>query len=126
MTKRMILSVAVATALGFSGPSLHGENWPQFRGPRGDGTSLETNVPIVWSTTENVRWKTNVPGEGHASPVVWNNSVFVVTAFGTGERKLLHFRADSGELLCQRTVASATRESMHGENSSASSTPATD
>ena len=54
------------------------ENWPGWR-PRGDGTSLETNVPVNWSETENIAWKVEVPGVGHASPIVWNDRVFVVS-----------------------------------------------
>ena len=51
--------------------SLHlasAENWPGWRGPRGDGTSLESKPPIHWSANSNVVWKTELPGNGHASP----------------------------------------------------------
>jgi outer membrane protein assembly factor BamB len=102
------------------------ENWPQFRGPRGDGTSLATNPPVQWSTTRNVRWKTPIPGEGHSSPIVWNDSVFVTTALEDGRRILVHLDARSGKVVWQRAVAASPKESMHRENSSASSTPATD
>jgi outer membrane protein assembly factor BamB len=103
------------------------ENWPGWRGPRGDGTSLETNVPTQWSGTENVMWKTPVPGKGHASPIVWQNRVFTVTAVNeTSERILLCFDATSGDMLWQRTVLKAPLERLHALNSHASSTPATD
>ena len=58
----------------------HAENWPCWRGPRLDGTSLETGVPLQWSATQNVAWKTALPGVGHASPIVWDDRVFTVTA----------------------------------------------
>lgn len=102
------------------------ENWPQLRGPRGDGTSTETNVPLQWSTTQNVKWKTPLPGEGHSSPVVWAGSVFVTTADEAGDRNLVRLDAASGKIVWQKKVASAPKESMHRENNSASSTPATD
>jgi outer membrane protein assembly factor BamB len=102
------------------------ENWPQFRGPRGDGTSMETNVPLRWSATQNVKWKAPLPGEGHSSPIVWERSVFVTAADEAGARSLIRLDADTGKIVWQKKVASGPKESMHRENSSASSTPATD
>ena len=51
------------------------ENWPGFRGPRGDGTSLEENVPVRWNgeTGENITWKVPLPGRGYASPAIWGS-----------------------------------------------------
>ena len=49
------------------------ENWPGWRGPRGDGTSVEQDVPIHWDAESNIVWKTTVPGKGHASPIVWGD-----------------------------------------------------
>ena len=58
------------------------ENWPQFRGPTGLGIAREANLPICWSieSGENVAWKTPLVGQGHASPIVWGDRVFVSTA----------------------------------------------
>ncbi len=47
---------------------LPAENWPGWRGPRGDGSSLDKNVPTKWSGSQNVAWKVAIPGIGHASP----------------------------------------------------------
>lgn len=106
---------------------MQAENWTQFRGPQGDGTSTEKNVPTHWSATENVAWKAAIPGAGHGSPVVWEDSVFLTSAIReTGERALFRVDARTGEILWKKTVLKAPRESMHRENSSASSTPATD
>ena len=102
------------------------ENWPQFRGPRGDGTSAETNAPLQWSATQNVKWKTPLPGEGHSSPIVWGSSIFVTTVDENGNRNLARLDAATGKVVWQKKVASAPKESMHRENNSASSTPATD
>jgi outer membrane protein assembly factor BamB len=57
-----------------------GENWPQFRGPNGTGRSDSTGLPVTWSETENVVWKTPIHDKGWASPVVWGDQVWVTTA----------------------------------------------
>jgi len=54
-------------------------NWPQWRGPRRNGVSNETGLPLEWSATENVLWKTAIEGRGHSSPVVWGDRIFVTT-----------------------------------------------
>jgi hypothetical protein len=103
------------------------ENWPAWRGPRGDGTSLDRNVPTQWSATNNVIWKTAAPGEGHSSPIVWGDRIFLTTAIkDTQERCLLGFDRKTGKLLWRQTVLRAPLEAKNAENSYASSTPATD
>lgn len=103
------------------------EDWPGWRGPRGDGTSLEANLPVHWSAVSNVAWKVAVPGAGHASPIVWRDRLFTVSALAdTEERVLLGFDARSGRQLWQQTVVKAPFERTHPLNSHASSTPATD
>ena len=56
------------------------ENWPSFRGPRGNGHASAADLPITWSETENVRWKTPVHGKAWSSPVVWKNQIWMTTA----------------------------------------------
>src|ERR1043166_8635068 len=103
------------------------ENWPCWRGPRQDGTSLETNIPVHWSTTSNVVWKTQLPGFGHASPIVYGDQVFTVTAVTESQtRLLLCLERRSGKILWRRTVLASPLEAKHTLNSFASSTPATD
>lgn len=103
------------------------ENWPAWRGPSGDGISREKGVPKEWDGTNNVTWKTVVPGEGHSSPIVWGERLFLTTTLkATQERCLLCFDRGSGTLLWQKTVVSAPLEPKNSENSYASSTPATD
>ncbi len=118
----------VAFAAWFLGPhTASAEDWPGWRGPRGDGTSLETKVPIHWSATSNRVWKTELPGLGHASPIVWNDRIFTVTALPESqERVLLCLNRLRGDLLWQKTVLTAPFERKHTLNSHASSTPATD
>ena len=103
------------------------ENWPAWRGPRGDGTSHETNIPFHWSATANVAWKTELPGSGHASPVVWGNRLFTVAALAeTEERLLLCLDRKTGKILWRKTVVRSPLEKKHSLNSYASGTPATD
>jgi outer membrane protein assembly factor BamB len=61
---------------GASGPS----NWPQWRGPDGQGVSMETGLPTEWSGVENVKWKTAIAGRGHSSPIVWGKKIFLTSA----------------------------------------------
>ncbi len=56
----------VALILGFSSQLLAAEQWNAWRGPRGDGTSKETGIPTSFSTTKNVRWQVEIPGDGYS------------------------------------------------------------
>lgn len=103
------------------------ENWPAWRGPRGDGTCLETKVPTQWDVTVHAVWKTAVPGVGHASPIVWGDRIFTVTALPEQrDRVLLCFDRATGSILWQQTVVNGPLEKINPENSHASGTPATD
>src|SRR5690349_5743313 len=107
--------------------SASAENWPCWRGLRLDGTSLEKEVPTHWSATSNIVWKAEVPGLGHASPIVWRDRLFTVTAIPDSQsRALLCLDRASGKILWQKTVVVTPLESKHKLNSHASSTPATD
>jgi outer membrane protein assembly factor BamB len=59
-------------------------NWPQFRGPRGDGTTLNAPLPFHWSETQNVKWKTPIHGRAWSSPVIWGSQVWLTTATEDG------------------------------------------
>src|SRR4051812_21338693 len=68
-----------------------GEDWPCWRGPRGDGTSLETNVPTEWNgpSGRNLVWRTPLQGSGHASPIVWGDRIFVVACLDEAQERVL-------------------------------------
>lgn len=105
----------------------HAENWPAWRGPRNDGTSLEKDIPVKWSVTDNLAWKTPIPGKSHASPIVWQDRIFVVTALKEQkQRVLICLDRKTGEILWKRIALEAPFERIHSLNSHASSTPATD
>lgn len=106
---------------------IQAQNWPCFRGPNGDGTSAETNLPTKWDSVTNVAWKVSVPGIGYSSPVVFKDRLFITTAIKERQEKiLLCYDAGSGKLLWQRTVVKSPFEVKHDNNSHASGTPATD
>lgn len=108
----------------FSSPS-HAENWPTWRGPRLDGTSADTGFPVKLEGAQT--WKTELPGEGHASPIVWNDRIFTVACVAESEeRVLLCLDRANGRILWQTAVLKSPLESIHKLNSRASSTPATD
>jgi outer membrane protein assembly factor BamB len=58
------------------------ENWPQWRGPTLNGISSEKNLPVRWSTTENIAWKLEMPARSGATPIIWGNNVFLNVADG--------------------------------------------
>lgn len=78
-TVRIICILLIATVA-------HGrDNWPQFRGPGARGVADGASFPERWSATENVAWKTDIPGRGWSSPVVWGGCVFLTTVINRGE-----------------------------------------
>jgi outer membrane protein assembly factor BamB len=120
---------AIATGLTFLilAAAAPAEDWPGWRGPRGDGTSLEAGVPLHWDRTANVRWQVPVPGKGHSSPIVWGDRIFITTCLENDQkRELLCLDRRDGRVLWERTVLTAKLEPKHNLNSFASSTPVTD
>ena len=117
----------VVVAISLMPASVRAEDWPAWRGPRLDGTSLEANIPVRWSGADNVAWKAPIPGKGHSSPVVAGGKVFVTTCREADRKRLLLCldRTD-GKLLWQKEVLTAPLEAKNVLNSYASSTPAAD
>lgn len=121
---RIAALLAVLTAA-----SAAAENWPGWRGPRGDGSSAEHGLPVKWDGPkgENIRWKVDLPGSGHSSPIVWQDRIFLVACREKdNERLLASLDRESGRLLWQQTVLTSPLEGKHKLNSFASSTPVTD
>jgi outer membrane protein assembly factor BamB len=103
------------------------DNWPGWRGPTGQGTSAEKNLPTKWSATENVKWKVPLPDAGNSSPVVWGDKVFVTQATDKGKkRSLLCFARKDGNKLWEQTVEYDGDEPKHETNTYCAATPATD
>lgn len=111
------------------GLNLWAHDWPEFRGPTGQGHSPATDVPIRWSATENVAWKAAIPGGGWSSPVLVNGRVYLtsaISAAGVKDLKLTAICLDArdGKLLWSTNVFSPEDgSSLHRKNSYASPTP---
>ena len=121
---RLLLGLSVLLPLG---RTLEAENWPQFRGPTGQGTSTETQVPLRWSATENVGWRTPIPGQSWSSPIVWGDRVFITTATEGGVVcRLLALDRATGGILWNREVFRQAPRRKEGRNTYATPTPATD
>ena len=126
------------------------QNWPQFRGPSATGVLEGQMTPTVWDAakSQNVRWKTTIPGLSHASPVVWGDKVFVVTAVSSNPKEETRFglfgdvdpvKEDakqawkiyaldkrSGKILWERTAYEGLpKVKRHPKSSHAASTPVT-
>lgn len=106
---------------------LFAENWPGWRGPRGDGTSTEKGIPLDFGTAKNVRWRIDLPGSGYSSPAIFGDRIFLTSCDEkTNQRILLCLDRAGGKELWRRTVLTADLEKKHGLNSFASGTPACD
>lgn len=126
------------------------DNWPQWRGPLGSGAALKGNPPIEFSETKNLKWKTEIPGKGNATPIVWEDMIIVQTAVQTDKKgnlnekeagnpmspvsteyihdfKVYCIDRNSGKINWETTVTSELPlENTHELSSWASNSPCTD
>lgn len=102
--------------------------WPRWRGPSGMGLSDEQGLPVRWSPAENVAWKTEVPGAGNSSPVIWGERIFITTASDQGKRRSLACVSRSGGALLwvKDAPATAPEGRVIAKNGYASATPVVD
>ncbi len=108
-------------------PVLMAEDWPCFRGPSRQGISQEIDVPVVWSMTSNISWKTPIPGRGYSSPIVYDNRVYVTTGVDEGvSLHLLCINIDTGHVVWDKEVTRQKAGQKEKRNSYATSTPVTD
>lgn len=101
------------------------EDWPQFRGPAGDGIAVGSRPPVQWSETNGVRWFRPVHGRGWSSPIVSGGKVWLTTATEKGtELSVVCLDAGTGAVLVDRKLYDVERpQFIHGFNSGASPTP---
>lgn len=100
------------------------ENWPQWRGPRNDGSSEEQNLPTTWSKTENVRWRLELPGPAGATPVVWDDRIFLTSAMG--QDLVLVCANTEGKTLWTKKLGTGDQIVRGDEGNYASPSPSTD
>ncbi|HEX6985878.1 MAG TPA: PQQ-binding-like beta-propeller repeat protein [Planctomycetaceae bacterium] len=128
--------VASALLVCLAAAAAEAGNWPEFRGPTGQGHSDEPTVPVEWGPEKNIAWKVPVPGDGWSSPVYWEGRIYLTTAVpvegGRPNDRLLTalcFDAADGATVWSKTVFEQRHdetEAIHGKNSHASPTPVTD
>ena len=122
LTFSRILVLGVLVAL-----PTRSEDWPRFRGPTGQGHSSETRLPTSWTPDQGIRWKTEIPGIGWSSPIVWRDQVLVTTVTDDNTRcRILAFDRSSGKLLWNTLTHEMVPLRKEQKNSYASPTPVTD
>src|SRR5262245_25240834 len=124
MTKRAALLLFLAVS---ATAQARADNWPTWRGPKGDGHSSEKDLPLKWSDKENVRWKIELPGEGNSTPIIWGERIFVMQSFDKKghQRGILCLDRD-GKKLWQKSVEYKEAEPTHGTNPFCAGSPVTD
>ncbi|MEX2286334.1 MAG: PQQ-binding-like beta-propeller repeat protein [Planctomycetaceae bacterium] len=82
-----LLTLSILTAASAEEPNREAlENWPNWRGPNSDGVAPYGNPPTEWSEDSNIKWKIEVPGLGNATPIIWKNQIFILTAIETDKK----------------------------------------
>jgi outer membrane protein assembly factor BamB len=123
----LICLVYLGAALSLTSAA-RADNWERFRGPNGAGISSDKNIPVNFSTTQNVRWKVKIDGTGHSSPIVWGDRLFLqIASPDASERSLLCIDAKSGKEIWKRSIkATRPNQSLRPDTSLASATATTD
>lgn len=100
-------------------------NWPEFRGPAGNGHTTATGLPLTWSETENIRWSVPIHGKGWSSPVVWGTQIWMTTATEDGKQRFaICVDAETGKMVHDVVVFDVPDpQYSHPMNSHATPTP---
>src|SRR5215204_3709653 len=118
--RRTIAGVAVFL---FAFAVAHAQNWPQWRGPALNGVSSEKDLPVKWTTEENVVWKASMPGLSGSTPIIWRDRIFLNVADGDN-LALWCLNQSSGEVLWKQPLGGGNVK-MRKQNMSSPS-PVTD
>ncbi|MEZ6072024.1 MAG: PQQ-binding-like beta-propeller repeat protein [Pirellulales bacterium] len=96
----VVLAGSAVVVLAGGAPAVAQSNWPQFRGPDGQGHADAAQLPVTWSEDEHVTWKTPIPGTGWSSPVIWDGQIWMTTATDEGRSlRAVCVDSQSGEVL---------------------------
>ena len=90
------------------------ENWPQWRGPDGNGVSRETKLPIAWTKTSGVVWQCPLPEWGNSTPAIWGNAIFVTTQVDDEKLLLLRINKKTGQIEWSRAGRRRNGQRMLG------------
>lgn len=131
---RIAFTLAAMLLCSLGGTGVWADDWVEFRGPTGQGLATATGLPTRWSATENVAWRTEIPGKAWSSPILLKGQIYLTTAVPLADRddapqslRVLCLEADSGKLLWNVEVfQQPDGVKIHGKNSHASPTPITD
>ena len=135
MSHRRTCLFVVVTLMSVAGRhTAYAENWPQWRGPRGDGTSLDTGLRFHWDAHSGIAWKTDLPEWGTSTPAIWGDAMFVTSHQG---ENLLALKLDRrsgaiewtqavGQGTAARTHPNVERQKFHRLHNLASPSPVTD
>ena len=101
----VIVAILGITILGgtFASGFVSEGDWAYWRGPESNGMAVG-DAPLQWSDTQNVRWKTAIPGHGNSSPVLWGDRIFITTAIQTGSVPRKRARRTCSEVGTQRRI----------------------
>lgn len=119
----IVLALSTMTALMVT----RAENWPNWRGPSLNGVSLEKDLPVRWSDTENVTWKLAMPDRSGSTPVIWGETIFLNVAEGTrasGQLSLWALNRKKGDILWKRSLGAG--DEMRRKQNMSSPSPITD
>jgi outer membrane protein assembly factor BamB len=83
------------------------ENWPQWRGPEGNGVSHETNLPVSWTKASGIAWQCPIPQWGDSTPSIWGDAIFVTTQVDNEKLVLLRINKKTGQVAWTRQVGVA-------------------
>ena len=145
----MLVTFVLFLALAARPSMLRADNWPSWRGPNSQGASSEKDLPVTWSDTENICWKTLLPGPGNSTPIIWGDKIFITQASETSawppkvpenftggssagghavseKRSVMCFRRTDGKLLWQGDTTHKEPEITHPTNPFCSASPVTD
>jgi outer membrane protein assembly factor BamB len=114
-------------SLALGPPPASAQDWSCWRGPGGNAVCDQFPLPRRWSLTENIRWKTSIPGVGFSSPILWKDRLLCTSALDGGERRSVHcLDRKTGKLLWSRTVRDQNPEPTSAMTGHAAATPVTD
>ena len=127
MASELIRWICATVVLSVHLQSAAADNWPEWRGNHGDGTSDEKGLPTKWTSTDNVAWKVALPEPGNSTPVVWEDRIFVTQpVVALNRRTLMCFHRSDGRLLWQAETEWKEADPTHATNPVCSSSPVTD